>query len=142
MAITLLNPEGLPTVEIYKQVAVATGSRLVFVAGQIARTAHGEPVGAGDLAAQVDQCFVNLSVALSAAGASFDDVAKLTVYLVDWTPDKMSSWVQGPPARRSGSASPPHRRSPGSASRRWPSPMFWWRWRRSPCWISGDAAPL
>ncbi|BBX70531.1 RidA family protein [Mycolicibacterium psychrotolerans] len=95
MAITLLNPEGLPTVEIYKQVAVATGSRLVFVAGQIARTAHGEPVGAGDLAAQVDQCFVNLSVALSAAGASFDDVAKLTVYLVDWTPDKMSSWVQG-----------------------------------------------
>jgi hypothetical protein len=27
MAITLVNPKGLPTVDIYRQVAVATGSR-------------------------------------------------------------------------------------------------------------------
>ncbi len=95
MAITLVNPDGLPQAGIYKQVAVATGSRLVFIAGQIARTADGHPVGEGDLAAQVEQCYLNLGTALAAVGASFDDVAKLTVYLVDWTPDKMVLWVDG-----------------------------------------------
>ncbi len=28
-------------------------------------------------------------------GAGFDDVAKLTVYVVDWTPDKMGALVDG-----------------------------------------------
>ncbi len=39
MAITLVNPEGLPKVDIYRQVSVATGSKLVFIAGQVARDA-------------------------------------------------------------------------------------------------------
>lgn len=95
MAITLVDPDGLPKVDLYRQVAVATGSKMVFIAGQVARTADGEPVGTGDMAAQVEQCFINLGVALAEAGASFDDVAKLTVYVVDWTPDKMAGWVEG-----------------------------------------------
>jgi len=95
VAITLVNPDGLPKVDLYRQVAVATGSKMVFIAGQVARTADGEPVGTGDMAAQVEQCFINLGVALAEAGASFDDVAKLTVYVVDWTPDKMAAWVEG-----------------------------------------------
>ncbi len=32
---------------------------------------------------------------LAGVGATFDDVAKLTAYLVDWTPDKMPLWVEG-----------------------------------------------
>ena len=36
MAITLVNPAGLPEVGIYRQVSVATGSTLVHVAGQVA----------------------------------------------------------------------------------------------------------
>ncbi|MFD0244788.1 RidA family protein, partial [Streptomyces decoyicus] len=53
-------------------------------------------VGApGDLAAQVEQCYLNIGTALTAAGGSFDDVAKLTVYVVDWTPDKMSPLFEG-----------------------------------------------
>jgi len=28
-------------------------------------------------------------------GASFDDVAKLTVHVVDWTPDKMPALMDG-----------------------------------------------
>ena len=94
MAITLINPDGLPKVDIYRQVSVATGSKLIFIAGQVARTADGEPVGEGDLAAQVEQCYLNLGTALAEVGASFDDVAKLTVYLVDWTPDKMEHWMR------------------------------------------------
>ncbi|MER5626692.1 RidA family protein [Streptosporangium sp. NPDC002544] len=95
MAITLVNPEGLPKVDIYRQVSVATGSKLVFIAGQVARDADGNRVGEGDLAAQVEQCYLNIATALAEVGGSFDDVAKLTVYLVDWTPDKMPLFVEG-----------------------------------------------
>ncbi|MFG2959591.1 RidA family protein [Streptomyces sp. NPDC048291] len=95
MSITLVNPSGLPTVDVYRQVAVASGSRLVFVAGQVAWDADGGTVGAGDLAAQVERCYVNIATALSGAGASFDDVAKLTFYVVDWTPDKMPALLDG-----------------------------------------------
>ena len=44
---------------------------------------------------QVEQCYLNLGTALAEVGASFDDVAKLTVYLVDWAPDKMEYWIDG-----------------------------------------------
>ncbi|MFJ9636018.1 RidA family protein [Streptomyces sp. NPDC101178] len=95
MAITLLDPEGLPKVGVYRQVAVATGSKLVFIAGQVAWDADGTTVGEGDLAAQVERCYLNIGTALAGAGGSFDDVVKLTVYVVDWTPDKMPRFLEG-----------------------------------------------
>ncbi|WP_067793440.1 RidA family protein [Actinomadura formosensis] len=95
MAITLVNPDGLPKVDLYRQVSVATGSKLVFMAGQVARDADGGKVGEGDFAAQVEQCYLNVGTALAEAGASFDDVVKLTVYIVDWTPDKMPLFAEG-----------------------------------------------
>ncbi|MFF8653148.1 RidA family protein [Streptomyces huasconensis] len=95
MAITLVDPSGLPKIDAYRQVSVATGSRLVFIAGQVAWDAEGITVGEGDLAAQVEQCYLNIGTALAEIGASFDDVAKLTVYVVDWTPDKMPLFLAG-----------------------------------------------
>jgi enamine deaminase RidA (YjgF/YER057c/UK114 family) len=95
MAITLVNPTGLPQVDAYRQVAVATGSKLVFVAGQVAWDADGATIGAGDLAAQAERCYLNVGTALAEVGASFDDVAKLTVHVVDWTPDKMPLLLDG-----------------------------------------------
>lgn len=95
MAITLANPEGLPEVDVYRQVAVATGSKLVFIAGQVARDADGGRIGEGDLAAQAEQCYLNIGTALAAVGGSVADVAKLTVYAVDWTPDKMPLLLEG-----------------------------------------------
>ncbi|MGX1371736.1 enamine deaminase RidA (YjgF/YER057c/UK114 family) [Streptomyces canus] len=96
MSITLLNPDGLPEIDVYRQVAVASGSRLVFVAGQVAWDAEGRTVGVpGDLAAQVEQSYLNVGTALAAAGGSFDDVAKLNVHVVDWTPDKMPQLLEG-----------------------------------------------
>ncbi|MFG2756037.1 RidA family protein [Streptomyces wuyuanensis] len=95
MAVSLVNPGGLPEVDSYHQVSVASGSRLVFVAGQVAWDADGETVGEGDLAAQVEQCYLNVGTALAGVGATFDDVAKLTVYVVDWTPDKMPLFLEG-----------------------------------------------
>ncbi|MFC9338595.1 RidA family protein [Streptomyces sp. NPDC057020] len=95
MAVTLVNPEGLPAVDVYRQVSIATGSKLVFLAGQVAWDADGSTVGAGDLAAQVERCYLNVGTALAGAGATFADVAKLTVYVVDWTADKMPLLLEG-----------------------------------------------
>lgn len=95
MAITLVDPAGLPQVPAYRQVSIATGSKLVFLAGQVAWDADGVTVGEGDLAAQVEQCYLNIATALAEAGASFGDVAKLTVYVVDWTPDKLELFMDG-----------------------------------------------
>jgi len=95
MTVELLNPAGLPQPEHYRQVAVATGSRTVYLAGQVARTADGGRVGPGDLAAQVEQAYLNVGTALAAVGGSFDDVAKLTVYVVDWSEDKLPALGEG-----------------------------------------------
>jgi enamine deaminase RidA (YjgF/YER057c/UK114 family) len=95
MPITLINPDGLRSVDLYHQVAVASGSRMVFLAGQVSVDTDGAVIGTGDLAAQVEQCFRNVATALAAADATFADVAKLTVYLVDWTPDKMGALAAG-----------------------------------------------
>lgn len=95
MAVELVNPEGLPQPDVYRQVAVATGSRLVFLSGQVARTADGEPVGMGDLAAQVEQALRNVVTAVEAVGGTFADVAKLTIYVVDWNVDKMPTLGEG-----------------------------------------------
>ncbi|MGV9777764.1 RidA family protein [Streptosporangium sp. NPDC003464] len=95
MAITLVDPSGLPEIGAYRQVSIATGSKLIFIAGQVAWDADGVTVGEGDLAAQVEQCYLNIGTALAEVGASFDDVAKLTVYVVDWTPDKLPLFLEG-----------------------------------------------
>ncbi|TDD21161.1 RidA family protein [Nonomuraea diastatica] len=95
MTVTLVNPDGLPKPDVYRQVSIATGSKLVFLAGQVARDAAGRRVGEGDLAAQVEQAYLNIGTALAGVGGSFDDVAKLTIYVVDWTPDKMPLLGEG-----------------------------------------------
>ncbi|MFJ9411463.1 RidA family protein [Streptomyces sp. NPDC101393] len=95
MAVTLMDPSGLPTIDVYRQVSIASGSKLAFIAGQVSWDADGSTVGAGDLAAQVEQCYLNIGTALAEAGGSFDDVAKLTVYVVDWTPGKMPLLLEG-----------------------------------------------
>ena len=95
MPITLVDPSGLPQIDVYRQVSIASGSKLVFIAGQVAWDAGGVTIGVGDLAAQVEQCYLNIGTALAGAGGSFDDVAKLTVHVVDWTPGKMPQLLAG-----------------------------------------------
>jgi enamine deaminase RidA (YjgF/YER057c/UK114 family) len=87
--ITLINPEGLPQIDVYHHVAVATGSKTVYLAGQVAWDA--EP----DLALQTEQAYVNVHTALKAAGATFADLVKVRVSVVNWTPDKMPELLKG-----------------------------------------------
>ena len=104
MTVTSLNPEGLAEPQGYQQVAIATGSRMVFVSGQVGDDATGAVVGEGDLAAQTEQALRNVGVALAAAGATWDDVAKTTIYVVDWQPEKMAALFEG--LQRSGAGAP------------------------------------
>ena len=62
---------------------VAKVGNQIFVAGQVATNADGELVGIGDAKAQSEQCFKNVEAALTAAGASWDDVTKITCFLVN-----------------------------------------------------------
>jgi reactive intermediate/imine deaminase len=56
---------------------------LLFISGVPPTDAAGRLVGGDDVAAQVRQVFLNMRLVLDAAGASFADILKVTVYLLD-----------------------------------------------------------
>jgi enamine deaminase RidA (YjgF/YER057c/UK114 family) len=87
MTLELINPEDLHTPRSYTHVIAATGSRLVFVAGQAADDVQGKLVGRGDLAAQAHQAFANVGRALAAGGATPEQVTRITIYVVDHRPE-------------------------------------------------------
>src|SRR5687768_2216822 len=95
MPVEKMNPPTLSEPQGFMHVGIASGSRLVFLAGQVAQSGDGELVGAGDLAAQAEQALLNVGAGLDAAGATFDDVAKLTIYVVDWEQGKMDQLMAG-----------------------------------------------
>ncbi|MBD2329969.1 RidA family protein [Alkalinema sp. FACHB-956] len=67
----------------YNQAIVASG-QMVFVAGQIALdAATGALVGGSDVTAQTEKVMANLQAILAAAGATFGDVVRTTVFLKD-----------------------------------------------------------
>src|SRR5215472_3347770 len=87
VTLQLINPEDLPTPPTYTHVVVATGTQMVFIAGQEPEDTQGNLVGPGDLAAQARQVFANLGRALTAAGAHPGQVAKITIYVVHHRPE-------------------------------------------------------
>jgi len=89
MTLELINPGDLPTPSTYTQVIVATGSKMVFIAGQEPEDAQGNLVGPGDLAAQARQVFANLGRALAAAGTSPEQVTKITIFAVRHRPENL-----------------------------------------------------
>jgi enamine deaminase RidA (YjgF/YER057c/UK114 family) len=83
----LINPDGLPVPLSYTHVVVASGTRIVSVAGQVAEDADDNLVGPGDLAAQARQAFANVGRCLAAAGARPDHVTMLRIYVVGHRPE-------------------------------------------------------
>ena len=77
----VIQPQGLPKPTAYSH-AVKTGNT-VYIAGQIAQDAQGRLVGVGDIEAQAVRVFENLKLALASVNATFDDVAKITVFVTD-----------------------------------------------------------
>ncbi|SDO13076.1 RidA family protein [Geodermatophilus sp. DSM 45219] len=95
MSVQTFSPEGMFQPVPYHHVSVATGSRHVHVAGQIARDGEGRPVASGDLTGQVEQALRNTSRGLAGAGATFAHVVRLRFFATQWHPDKMEPFLQG-----------------------------------------------
>src|SRR6516225_9623427 len=68
---------------LYSHVVVASGSSLVFIAGQLSRDRGGQIVGPRDMARQIRQVGENLAIALAAAGVGAEHLVKTTTYVTD-----------------------------------------------------------
>ena len=84
-----LNPDGVNKPKTYSQVVKVNGGSMIFTSGIVADDANGNIIGKGDLKAQVKQAFENLKIVLSAAGAEFKDVVKMTYYVVNYKPEQI-----------------------------------------------------
>jgi reactive intermediate/imine deaminase len=80
-----INPSEVHPPRGYTHVVETGPGRTVYVAGQVAMDKQSNLVGEGDMGAQAEQVFKNLGAALSAAGAVFENVVKLTVFVTDMT---------------------------------------------------------
>lgn len=78
----LLNFKGLG----FTQVTEARGNKTIFVSGQVSIDETGQTVGKGDIVAQTHQVMKNLGMALAGANAGYTDLAKITVFIVDYDP--------------------------------------------------------
>lgn len=82
MSLTLIQTEKAPAaIGPYSQAIVANG--FLFTAGQIALDPSTGQIVAGDVVAQAERVLANLKAILDSAGASWNDVVKTTVYLLD-----------------------------------------------------------
>lgn len=82
MSVERVNPPGLSPPTGFSHAVVASGSRVVFLAGQTALDADGKVVG-GSLPEQFERALTNLLAALTAAGGTPADLARVTVYATD-----------------------------------------------------------
>ncbi len=76
----LSNPANLHPAPGFSHVALATGGRLAFIAGQLALSPDFQIIGGEDLAEQTKAATRNLGIALDSIGATFDDVVRRTIY--------------------------------------------------------------
>lgn len=82
MSLSRHNPDELSPPTGFSHAVTATGSRLVFLAGQTALDTDGKVVG-DTLPAQFGTALSNLLTALAAAGGTPHDLARVTVYATD-----------------------------------------------------------
>lgn len=94
MTVELRNVDGRPEPPHYSQISIATGDRLIHIAGQVGTDEHGRVVSGG-LAAQAERALLNVGLALDAAGASEGDLVKLTVYVAGWDQSKFAELGAG-----------------------------------------------
>jgi 2-iminobutanoate/2-iminopropanoate deaminase len=90
MAVDYINPQGLSR-GTYSHAAVVNGGRLVFISGQVAFDESGKVVGT-TFAEQAERVFHNLGLALGAAGAGFQDIVKMNVYVRDLTSARLQAF--------------------------------------------------
>jgi enamine deaminase RidA (YjgF/YER057c/UK114 family) len=76
----LVNPKGMHPAPGFSHVAIATGSKLVYLAGQVALDEGFNIVGGDDLRAQTVAAMRNVETAIDAVGPTWDDIVRRTIY--------------------------------------------------------------
>ena len=94
MSIEKINPSTLMEPAGYSHIVVASGTKRVYVAGQTGVDSDGTLAGP-DLASQTAQALRNVSAALEAGGATWDDVAKMTILVVGYEPSMADALFSG-----------------------------------------------
>jgi enamine deaminase RidA (YjgF/YER057c/UK114 family) len=88
-----LNPKELNQPRFYTHAVAAEGARkLVYVSGQVSWDAAGAVVGKGDMRAQSEQVFGNVTAALKAAGAGWRDIVKMNGYMVGMNAERVTAY--------------------------------------------------
>ncbi|MCK0114052.1 RidA family protein [Ornithinimicrobium sp. F0845] len=76
----LISPQDLHPAPGFSHIAIAEGSRVAYVAGQVALGTDFSVIGGDDLRAQTVAAMRNLEIALQAIDASWDQIVRRTVY--------------------------------------------------------------
>ena len=95
LKLTIVNPPNLfdPTPNGYSTAVIApAGARMAYISGQGGQDSRGGL--SPDFAVQVKQAYANLRAALDGLGARPDQVAKLTVFVVDHDMSKLEILTQ------------------------------------------------
>ena len=90
MTVERLDPPGLLKIPEMANVSIAAGTRIVHVSGQTAVDAEGNVVGTTHFE-QSRIALDNVKKALEAAGATLADVAKFTIYIVNYSWDALEA---------------------------------------------------
>ena len=81
--IQYINPDGLFKNPAFSQIVTTQGSgKTIYIGGQNSVNTQREIVGKGDITEQTDQVMKNIQTALLACGATFDNLVKLTIHIV------------------------------------------------------------
>jgi enamine deaminase RidA (YjgF/YER057c/UK114 family) len=81
--VRFISPPTLPKAPGYSHVVEVLSGRTIYISGQVASDRSNNVRGRGDFRAQTQQVFENIKAALDSVGASFKDVVKPSVYVVD-----------------------------------------------------------
>lgn len=87
MPAEFINPPGLGKTFGWTHVVATSGGRTIHVSGQVGVNDRGKVVARGDLQRQTEQAFENIKTALTAAGATFQDVVNTRLYVVNLKPE-------------------------------------------------------
>ena len=81
--VQFINPDGLLKNPAFSQVVMTQGKgKTIYIGGQDSVNAQREIIGKGDIAEQTEQVMKNLQTALAACGATFNNLVKLSIYIV------------------------------------------------------------
>ena len=79
----IISPRLSKPVGVFSHAVKAEGKQYLFISGVTARDTNGNPVGKGNMRAQTKQVLENMKIILEDAGATFDNVVRVTVYVTD-----------------------------------------------------------